>query len=72
MKYYKVSETVLKSLLEDSYTYSALRNGGVDNWEWYGASIGDFIESSCRIDGIEYESIEEIAEEDLENYEEII
>lgn len=72
MKYYKVSETVLKSLLEDSYTYSALRAGGVDNWEWYGASIGDFIEGSYRIDGIEYESIEEIAEADLENYEEIV
>ena len=72
MKYYKVSETVLKSLLEDSYTYSALRNGGVDNWEWCGASIGDFIESSERIDGIEYESIEEIAEAGLKNYEELI
>ncbi|MDY5667909.1 MAG: hypothetical protein SPK43_01450 [Candidatus Onthovivens sp.] len=34
----------LISLISDSLKLQALENGGVDNWEWYGASITDFLD----------------------------
>lgn len=44
MKTYKISEKRLRELLEAEITLSALNSGGVDNWEWYGVSINDFLE----------------------------
>ena len=43
MRYYKIDETMLRTLLADSIELSYLNAGGVDNWNWYGASIGDGI-----------------------------
>lgn len=43
MRYYKIPENVLKVLLTDSIELSYLNEGGVDNWDWYGASISDGI-----------------------------
>ena len=34
----------LISLISDSLKLQALENGGVDNWEWYGVSITDFLD----------------------------
>lgn len=66
-KYYKVSESELRELIYDSMTFSALQNGGVDNWEWYSTSIQDFIEAN----GKPNDSIYDIAENELKNYEEV-
>lgn len=44
-------------LIRDSYRLAALKNGGVDNWEWYSESI------------IEDESIEMSDDELTEKYE---
>lgn len=71
MKYYKISETVLRELLLQSYLYCALEAGGVDNWEWAGDSIQDFIAGSSNVDGTEYEDMDAIVEADLKNFEEI-
>ena len=66
-KYYKVSESELRELLHDSMKLCALESGGVDNWEWYGASIQDFIEANGNPDN----GIYDIADKELENYEEV-
>lgn len=44
MKYYKITEDELLFFIESGMRLCALENGGVDNWEWYGVSLGDFIE----------------------------
>ena len=46
MIYCLVPKDELKELLCDSLRLQALDCGGVDNWDWYGASIGDFIEAA--------------------------
>ena len=51
-KYYKVSESELLELLTAQCTLIALENGGVDNWEWYGDSIQDWVEIQCQENGI--------------------
>ena len=63
-KYYKVSKSELRELIHDSLMYSALQNGGVDNWEWYGESINMFLDECCGPDEDEYD----IAEKELQNY----
>lgn len=63
-KTYQVSESELIELIHDSMKLCALENGGVDNWEWYGASICDFEEAN---DGELYK----LARKELENYLEV-
>lgn len=38
-KYYKISESELVGLLEDSISLSALESAGVDNWWGYGENF---------------------------------
>lgn len=42
-KTYKLTEMQLLELLTDSARLACLNEGGVDNWEWYGANTKDFI-----------------------------
>lgn len=60
---YVISEERLRELLEEEARYIALENGGVDNWEWYGASIQEYL-SLCEVD-----SIFEIAKERVSEFE---
>ncbi len=46
MIYCLVPKNELIDLLYDSLKLQALECGGVDSWNWYGASIGDFIEAA--------------------------
>lgn len=69
MRHYKVDEATLRDLLIRGHYYEALEHGGVDNWEWHGASISDYIDDCSAIDEVHYESIEEIVEADLTNFE---
>lgn len=46
--YYLVSETTFKSILEDALKFRALESGGVDNWNWYYDSLGDFLKERIR------------------------
>lgn len=62
-KYYKISESELCELIHDSMKLCALENGGVDNWEWYGASIRDFEENNGEL--------YELAKIELKTYQEI-
>lgn len=40
---YLVPERILRDLLNDSNKLTALECGGVDNWDWYGYSINDYV-----------------------------
>ena len=55
-KYYKISENLLRELMKDSLTLTALESGGVDNWEWYGESCCDFLDEA------DAEGFDELAE----------
>lgn len=37
-----ISMKVYKQLLRDSRVLEALEAGGVENWEWYNASLEDY------------------------------
>lgn len=43
-EYIAVTPEYLVDLIHDSLKLTALESGGVDNWEWYGASICDYME----------------------------
>lgn len=62
-KVYAVYQSELIELLHDSMKLAALENGGVDNWEWYGASIHEFEENNGEL--------YELAKKELENYPEV-
>lgn len=52
-----IPRETLFDLICDSNTLAALEIGGVDNWEWYGESIRDYVdtwkrENPCRWIGI--------------------
>lgn len=64
-KVYVIYENELKELLHDSLKLMALENGGVDNWEWYGDSLNDFLNSNGE------EDFYKIAEKELSNYDEL-
>ena len=51
-----------------AHMYCALEAGGVDNWEWCGQSIQDYIDECSTIDFVHYEDIEEIVEADIANF----
>lgn len=59
MKYYIVEENLLKELWIHDLKLAALENGGVDNWEWYGESIGDFLKEQKA------ENFEELMEKEI-------
>ena len=42
----KIDKKELRELLEAYYKLQALECGGVDNWEWYGASLQDYATSA--------------------------
>lgn len=59
MKYYLVDRELLKDLLISDSRLAALERGGVDNWEWYGESISDYLEE------VKIKDFEELAERDI-------
>lgn len=58
MKRYIVKESELLELLEARLRLAALDNGGVDNWEWYGDSLCDYLRNYCEWNNIQYEDEE--------------
>lgn len=73
--YYLVSEEILKSMLEDALKFRALESGGVDTWEWYGASIYDFLKECAlenEVEGVEIHSFKDIVKSDLKYFKKIM
>lgn len=58
MKRYIIKESELLELLEARLRLAALENGGVDNWEWYGDSLCDYLRNYCEWNNMQYEDEE--------------
>ena len=70
-KYRCVPEKELIVLLESYNRLQALENGGVDNWNWYGDSLRDYLENWIAESGVDPSGdwdFESLAEDDLNNY----
>lgn len=65
MKYYRINEKLLHEYLTMAHYFHALELGGVDNWEWYGEAISNYIDDCAAIDFTNYESIEDIVETEM-------
>lgn len=69
---YFISHDSFLRLWTDHLVLIALENGGVDNWNWYGESIRQFIEDNVPKDISEKERrdwyIGDIATEDLKDF----
>ena len=68
IQYRKVSEMTLREMMIGYYTYLALQQGGVDNWEWAGDSISNFINDAIVIEEKHFDSIEDIVDHDMKSY----
>lgn len=72
MIYCLVPKDELKDLLYDSLRLQALDCGGVDNWDWYGASIEDFIDAAKADYNVPEDDddfdISDMADVDVEDY----
>lgn len=70
-KYRCVPEGELIRILEAANRYYALEGGGVDNWEWYGESLCDYLENWIAESGVDPSgnwSFRSIAEKDTYEY----
>lgn len=67
MNYYTISEKRLKELVLAELNLSALEQGGVDNWSWYGDSVSDFLNRLSEEYRQDFEDFEDIAEYFMEN-----
>ena len=65
MKNYYICESELLELLAAYHQLAALENGGVDNWEWYGYSVADYLEAHGK------KKFEDIAQDELDAYIEV-
>lgn len=72
MIYCLVPKDELKDLLYDSLKLQALECGGIDNWSWYGESIGDFINAAKADYNVPEDDdnfdISDMADVDVEGY----
>ena len=64
-KYFIVPESDLRRLINQSNHYEGLDLGGVDNWEWYGDSLHDYLKNQ------HVEDFDELTELDLARFTEI-
>lgn len=70
-KYRLVEENELIDLLEAYNRLQALENCGVEDWEWYGASLSDFLEAWIAEKGLDPDSdwdFTAMAKDDLNEY----
>lgn len=61
-----ISKEQLEKYINGYLQLMALEQGGVDNWSWYGASLGDFLENHGAME------FSELVEEEIRQYEVVI
>lgn len=71
MKYRIIKEDELRKLIYAANKYSALEQGGVDNWTWYEESCNDFLVQCSQDIGRDIEDFGELTDIDLAAYPEI-
>lgn len=57
-----VPRELMEEILEGHLRWCALESGGVDNWEWYGASFQDFLDENNTT------SINQLAKEEIDEF----
>lgn len=57
-----LTETEFKNIYRGYLKYLALQQGGIDNWEWYGESFGDFLRD-CYLENHPDRTEEDLNEE---------
>ena len=60
-----LSEDRFKHIYCGYLKYLALQNGGVDNWSWYGDSLGDFLKE-CYLENHPDKTLEDFFDEDYD------
>lgn len=60
-----LSEDKFKRIYCGYLKYLALQNGGVDNWSWYGDSLGDFLKE-CYLENHPDKTLEDLFNEDYD------
>lgn len=69
-KYYLVDENELKDLIISSHKMSALEGGGVDNWEWHGYSLWDYLTDYAKaLDIFDEDELDDFGFESIAEYE---
>lgn len=71
MEYLVIEKDELTDLLSAANRLSALERGGVDNWSWYGESLGDYLRdwvAEYDLDPDEDWDFADIAAEDIKRY----
>jgi hypothetical protein len=63
-----IFEEDLKNLIYAANKYFALESGGVDNWDWYGASYFEYLEAISEEYCTKFEDFDELTEFELNNY----
>ena len=73
MKYYKIPENRLRDFIESEEILTALQDGGVDNWSWYGESLYDYYKAYSDENNLEEYppdlEIETIVDNEIKRYE---
>lgn len=70
-EFYLVEKNDLLEMLESCNRFRALESGGVDNWEGYSWSLGDYLGAWVEEAGLDenYDwDFEDMAQSDLESY----
>lgn len=63
----KIFKEELRDILKAAHKCWALEQSGVDNWEWYGISIENYLHEFGR----EYKSLNDIVNKEIEEYKEV-
>ena len=67
MKKYILTENELLVLLESDVECNALYNGGVDNWQWYGEAIIDYLDDEDEIADAAVKRLKDYKEVEVED-----
>jgi len=62
-KKYIITERQLREFLLAYHTLNALESYGVDNWEWYGESLDNYLED---------EELDDLVNKEILNYKEVV
>ena len=73
MKYYKISEDLLRQFIRQDHRLIALESGGVDNWSWYSESLHEYGEIladtyNLNFDGFFSDLIEDVVDKDIQKF----
>ena len=71
-EYVLVPKKEFQALVSGYLFMSAGEMGGVDNWEWWGESVDDFIKSYNEGNDTEFKDMDEVVEDFVNSYKTII